>query len=98
MRTPIMVLCLGLMSLVACELEQPCDEYTAYMCDCHDGNPLYPSCEELEATYADADLTVQDECVLALEAQREADDQLGIECGGDTTSTSTTSTGTTTTE
>ena len=97
MRTTVLALCLGLSGLVACELEQPCDEYTAYMCDCHDGDPLYPSCDELEATYADADLTVQDECLLALEAQQEADDQLGVECGTTTTSSSTSSTSTTST-
>ena len=97
MRTTVWVLCLGLSGLMACELEQPCDEYTAYMCDCHDGDPLYPSCEELEATYADADLTVQDECILALEAQQEADAQLGIECGSTTSTTSASTTSTTTT-
>ena len=96
MRTTVLALCLGLSGLVACELEQPCDEYTAYMCDCHDGDPLYPSCEELEATYADADLSVQDECVLALEAQQELDDTLGVDCGQGTTTTTTTSTSTTT--
>jgi hypothetical protein len=53
-----------------------CDDYVAYMCDCHPE----VDCGEITATYADAEPSVQDQCVVALEDQQDDDDTAGLVC------------------
>lgn len=71
--------------LVACgdETDQPCDDYVAYMCDCHGDTE---DCDQLSATYDGADQDLQDECAIALDDQQADDDSSGHACtdGADT--------------
>ncbi len=76
-----------LFGLPACLDEEggdPCDRYVAYMCDCHGDTT---DCAQLEATYEGADQDLQDECLIALEDQEDADETSGHECtaGGEDT-------------
>lgn len=64
-----------------CTLEEPCQDYIDYMCTCHaDEGDTGQSCDALTATYSGADADLQDECVLALEAQQELDEESGEGC------------------
>jgi len=61
----------------------PCDDYVAYMCDCHGDTE---DCDQLEATYADADQDLHDECAISLDDQQTEDDETGHACtSGDDT-------------
>jgi len=64
---------------VACAQDQPCDRYIDYMCACHDGEEGF-DCAELAETYANADASVQNECALELQDQKDQDDKDGVEC------------------
>lgn len=73
----IVGLALVAVGLVACdEAANPCDDYVAYMCDCHPE----VDCDELTATYADAAPAVQDQCIVELEDQQDQDDADGLVC------------------
>ncbi len=73
----IVGLALVVVGFVACdEPVNPCDDYVAYMCDCH----AEVDCAELTATYADASPSVQDQCTVALEDQQDQDDVDGLVC------------------
>ena len=51
------------------------------MCECHAAaGDTGQSCEDYTATYSGADADLQDECVLALEAQQALDDESGEGC------------------
>ncbi len=64
-----------------CTLEEPCQDYIDYMCDCHAAaGDTGQSCEDYTATYSGADADLQDECVLALETQQTLDDASGEGC------------------
>jgi len=65
------------------EGDQPCDDYVAYMCECHGDTE---NCTQLTATYDDADQDLQDECAIALDAQQADDESSGHVCtdGADT--------------
>jgi hypothetical protein len=65
--------------LVACldEGDQPCDDYVAYMCDCHGDTE---DCDQLSATYEGADQDLQDSCAVELDDQQAADDDSGHVC------------------
>ncbi len=68
--------------LVACEdTGGPCEEYVDYMCACHTDDD---GCGDLQTIYEDADADLQDECVIALDEQEDADLESGFECGTDT--------------
>lgn len=47
-----------------------CDEYVAYMCDCHEADF---DCAQLENTYANPDSADLDSCRIALEDQESTD-------------------------
>lgn len=69
-----------LVALTACLDEEggnPCDRYVDYMCDCHGDTT---DCDQLAATYEDADQDLQDECLIALEDQEDDDAETGHEC------------------
>ena len=66
--------------LSACGGEAPCDEYVAYMCDCHPEH-AEEQCEELQTTYEDASADIQDECAYSLDEQQAEDDEEGHTCG-----------------
>lgn len=69
------------LALFACgEKESPCDRYVDYICECHVSDPDF-SCEDLRAQYADADAALEDECSLALDDQKTADQEDGYACG-----------------
>ncbi|RME29422.1 MAG: hypothetical protein D6798_00080, partial [Deltaproteobacteria bacterium] len=72
----VLTVAAGLLLLVGCEPD-PCTDYVDYMCDCH---PDDVDCATLENTYADADVSLQDECAIALEDQQAQDDEEGWEC------------------
>ena len=73
---------LAALSLAACEdTGGPCDDYVAYMCDCHEDDA---GCSELATIYDSPDADLQDECVIALDEQEAADDEAGFTCEGDT--------------
>ena len=73
----IVGLALLVVAFVACdEPVNTCDDYVAYMCDCHPE----VDCDELTATYVGATQTVQDQCVVALEDQRDEDDSNALVC------------------
>ena len=65
------------------EGDQPCDDYVAYMCECHGDTE---DCTQLTATYEGADQDLQDECAIALDAQQADDETSGHVCtdGADT--------------
>lgn len=67
------------LAAAACAPVAPCDEYVDYMCACH-GDDTGVDCDELTATYADADPAVQDECAVLLDEQEAADQEAGLEC------------------
>ena len=73
MRVVSQLTMLGLLFVgaVGCEIEDPCDEFVEYMCECHDGGDV--SCEELQTTLLGADADVQDECAIALADQEAMD-------------------------
>jgi hypothetical protein len=74
---------LGLaLSLMGC-IEDPCAEYTNYMCDCHEGDGEQ-SCADLHTTLSDADPALQDECALLLQSQKQDDQANGEVCEEDT--------------
>lgn len=80
MRYGIPVLAAFVGALFACdEPENACDDYVDYMCDCHADDPEF-DCETLTATYANAGPDVQDQCVIDLEDQQEADEAAGLTC------------------
>jgi hypothetical protein len=60
----------------ACELDQPCDDYVSYMCDCYGADTDF-DCEELQQTYDNAGPDVQDQCAIELSAQQADDEQTG---------------------
>jgi hypothetical protein len=72
-----------LASLSAC-LDDACVEYVDYMCDCHAEDA---DCGALRTTYSNADADLQDECIVALEDQQDADASAGLECAVDSGST-----------
>lgn len=76
MRRFVMV---TLLALVACESDEPCQDYIDYICACHDGEEGF-DCEEFEKTYGDADADVQDDCAIGLDEQKEADEAAGLSC------------------
>ena len=55
----------------------PCDDYVAYMCRCH-GNSV--DCDQLTATYENADQDLQDSCAAELDAQQAQDDERDVAC------------------
>ena len=59
----------------------PCDDYCAYVCDCHGGEEGY-DCEECTTVYASADAALQDECETQLLDLQEADEAAGHTCDG----------------
>lgn len=63
----------AMLSIPACldENAGPCQDYVAYMCDCHGDTE---DCGQLRATYDGADQNLQDECAIALDAQQAQDD------------------------
>ncbi len=64
-----------------CTLEEPCQDYVDYMCQCHaEEGDTGGTCDALTATYTGADAELQDECVLALEAQQQLDAESGEGC------------------
>ena len=65
------------LALTACDDTNPCDEYVAYICDCHPDD----DCSSLSNTYDGADTELQDECALALDEQLNSDDETEHECG-----------------
>lgn len=69
-----------LVSLSAC-LDDACAEYVDYMCDCHADDT---DCGDLRTAYDNADADLQDECIVALEDQEDADAADGLECPADT--------------
>ena len=66
--------------LLAGCLEDTCEEYIQYMCDCHPEQ----DCENIRAQYQNADANTQDDCAIELDAQQEADDEAGLTCELDT--------------
>ena len=66
----------------ACFEEDSCDRYVEYMCDCHDGEEGY-DCDELQRIYADADPSLQDQCVTDLDTQMDEDEANGVSCSFD---------------
>ncbi len=64
--------------LVAC-LDDPCQEYVDYICECHADDPEF-DCSELERTYDGADPDVLDQCQIDLSDQKAEDDAAGLEC------------------
>jgi len=80
----ILVVAGGLLVLGTACLEEPCDRYVDYMCDCHDGEEGF-DCAELQRVYADADPDIQDQCQIELNAQQRDDEDEGHWCAtGDT--------------
>jgi len=85
--TPIRSLPLlaALLAATGCldDASDPCDEYVAYMCDCHGDTE---DCDQLASTYAGADQDLQDECAISLDDQQTEDEEIGHTCtsGGDT--------------
>ncbi|MBN2797751.1 MAG: hypothetical protein JXX28_01270 [Deltaproteobacteria bacterium] len=75
-------LLLTLSSLGGCELDQPCDAYVDYMCDCHDGEEGF-DCAELSRIYAEADPDVQDQCAIDLSDQQATDENNEHQCATD---------------
>ena len=75
----IVGLALLVVGFVACdEPVNVCDDYVAYMCDCHDE----VDCDAITATYADASASVQDQCTVELEDQQDTDEAAGLVCPG----------------
>ena len=60
--------------------DDPCDEYVAYVCDCHPDDPTF-DCDEFRKTYEGANGDLQDECAIALDEQETADETEGHTCG-----------------
>jgi hypothetical protein len=73
-----------LLSAVACEDTTPCDDYATYMCDCHANDDGF-DCQALRNALTGADQSQQDQCVIDLEDQQDAD---GGVCGGTDTDVS----------
>lgn len=70
---------LALLALSACEtLENACDEYAAYMCDCHDLTQA--QCDELYAIANTADIEILDTCDFDLAQQKAEDEANGFIC------------------
>ena len=70
--------------LLACEdittnTGNQCEEYVDYICSCHDTNPDY-DCNELSNIYSDPTSDQISECALALDEQRELDEESASEC------------------
>jgi len=69
---------------MGCEVENLCDDYVIYMCDCHDAdvdlNGDAVECSEYETVYEDASADQQIYCEDALDAQIEYDANEGYEC------------------
>ena len=62
----------------------PCDDYVAYMCDCHANDPDV-DCAALQNTYKNAQPAVQNSCDQALTDQQDRDATTGYTCAnGDT--------------
>ena len=86
MRRILLALALPAAAFAAlgCEVENLCDEYVAYMCECHDGdvdlNGDAVQCSEYETVYQDADAELQTYCEDALDAQIAYDAEEGFEC------------------
>ena len=73
--TPAIALLLG---LAAC-IEEPCDSYVDYMCDCH-GEDTGFDCAQLQDIYSGADPEVQDQCAIDLDNQKAQDELAGLDC------------------
>lgn len=69
-----------------CLTEDSCSEYVDYMCDCHEDDPEV-DCDELDATYGNADADLQEQCAIELDDQITADEDEGYECANDTGAT-----------
>ena len=73
------VFTLAAMIFGACTVENSCDDYVDYMCDCHGDDPDV-DCEEFATVYGDADAEQQVACEDALSEQEDADAAEGLEC------------------
>ena len=84
LASALRVACLGL--VLSCDDESSrnaCDQYVAYMCDCH---PSDYDCGQLENTYANPDSADLDACRIALEDQEAADAEASdFACGAEAT-------------
>jgi hypothetical protein len=73
----------GLMT-IGCTVENLCDDYVNYMCDCHDGGTDQygeaVDCSEYQTVYENADQDLQLECQDELDAQIDYDADQGTEC------------------
>jgi len=71
-------------AILGCEVENLCDDYVNYMCDCHDGdvdlNGDPVECSEYQTVYEDADADQQVYCEDAMDAQIDFDAVEGYEC------------------
>lgn len=76
----------AILVLAACEPTQPCDDYVAYMCECHADEEGF-DCAELQRIYGDAEPAVQSECTTLLDEQQEEDAEAGLDCPTDTADT-----------
>ena len=63
----------------ACTVENSCDAYVEYMCDCHAQDTGF-DCSEYELVYADADPDQQIACEVALDEQVDADAEADVDC------------------
>lgn len=71
-------------SACAFTIDDPCQEYVDYVCDCHGGEPEY-DCETLRVAYAGSGEEYASECLAAHDALVLEDQQTNHECVGDTT-------------
>ena len=74
-------------------IDDPCQEYVDYVCDCHGEDPAF-SCSSISLTYSDAGEEYATECASAHDELLTQDDLSGFECMsevGDTGDTSYTS-------
>ena len=82
MRIAILSALLGLaVALAGCSGDDPCSDYTSYMCDCHAKDTGTTSCDQLETIYGNASADLQDACTTSLDDQKKQDSQDGYVCG-----------------
>ena len=72
-------LAVGLLVALGGCVDQPCDRYVTYMCDCHADDTGY-DCAQLQDIYGQADPDVQDQCAIDLNNQKADDQAAGLEC------------------